>query len=152
MGLRWIMNKEFAPLKGEEKREGNYIMNLDINNNGGTHWVNIFVDNGSKILFYMDPFGSELLNGKPPLSVKSYAKKNNLKIVTNKMTIQAINSNFCGYYSIFFGLMMNKLYSKYGYISEKMMNKELKKYFDDWPDNKNARKIIAFSKEKGLLI
>jgi hypothetical protein len=142
IGLKYVMNDDMDKFTYQT---GPYIMNLDHNDGNGTHWVCIFIDFRDGVLCYMDPFGSELLNGVPTKSVKRYAEKKHLNIITNKYTIQHVKSNMCGYYAIYFAYIMQELYKREP-ITLKSMHKELKKYFSDEPSSKNVEKTMAFYK------
>jgi hypothetical protein len=74
---------------------GNFIINLDLSNSGGTHWVAII--NLKNILFYFDPFGTidaeiknklEYITGKP--------------VIYNNLKLQNIKETICGPLSLAF--------------------------------------------------
>jgi hypothetical protein len=82
--------------------EGGYIINLADNesNNGGTHWISLYIPSHEKTIGYMDSFGFV-----PPQSVINWIKSSplkNYKIAYNTKQIQNINSGGCGIYSLFF--------------------------------------------------
>lgn len=89
--------------------EGGYIINMADaqTNNGGTHWVALFIPSHDKTIGYMDSFGFI-----PPQSIINWIKKtglNKYKIAYNTKQIQNINSGGCGIYSLFFIDFMSRL-------------------------------------------
>ena len=90
-----------------KQKEGGYIINLGNSNTGGTHWVALYLThfpreskNKKKYAFYFDSFGLP-----PPKEIYEYAlkwTKSPIYIIENSKKIQALNSGFCGSYSILF--------------------------------------------------
>jgi hypothetical protein len=95
-------------------QNGNYILNLDSDNRGGTHWVSCIITN--KYIFYFDSFGYE-----PPEIIKSKLKK---KLFYNNIQFQNIEEKNCGIYCILFLKVcqsVNSL-SKFNTLLESMKN------------------------------
>jgi hypothetical protein len=74
--------------------DGAYIINLGDSNQGGTHWVSLYLDNNNGL--YFDSFGVP-----PPLAIEEFYKRYSKKplIIANKQ-IQNINGGYCGQYNI----------------------------------------------------
>lgn len=81
-----------------------FLINLDDKGNPGTHWTAARVIDG--ILYYADPFGSDL-NGWPPEEFKAEYPK---QIISSK-TFQRPESELCGYYAILFVKAMDEISS-----------------------------------------
>jgi hypothetical protein len=74
-----------------------FIVNLDDYNNIGTHWCAFStIDNN---VCYYDSYG-----GPPPIDVDNYIKRSTgkKKYEINTTQIQPLNSQYCGYFSVFF--------------------------------------------------
>lgn len=63
------------------------IVNLDSNENPGTHWVCYFKNKNEK--YYFDSFGLY-----PPIELQKYLGKN---IIRSSFQVQEFNTNYCGY-------------------------------------------------------
>ena len=117
--------------------EGGYIINLEDaeQNNGGTHWVAIFIPSHQKIIGYMDSFGFE-----PAQSIINWINKYLLgyKIAYNTKTIQNIKSGGCGIYSLFFIDYMSRLNK--GVPIEEGIDNFSKLFDDDTQKNLNLLK------------
>ena len=74
---------------------GNYILNLDLDNRGGTHFISV-ISLPDKIFWY-DPYGVI------PLKLKDFIEKNyKKKIIYNNVQIQKYNEKNCGYQCLIF--------------------------------------------------
>lgn len=90
--------------------EGGYIINLADaeSENGGTHWVALYIPTFGNVIGFMDSFGFI-----PPQSVINWIKfsgLNGYKLAYNIKQIQNINSGGCGIYSLFFIDFMSRLH------------------------------------------
>jgi len=117
-------------------RTGGYIINLQdaTLNQGGSHWVALYVPPKQKVLGYMDSFGF------PPSQstinwIKStpYAK---YPIAYNTKEIQNINSGGCGIYSAFFIEFMTK------HRVDQDIEQLVQKYSDLFSDNSTENLAI----------
>ena len=72
----------------------NLIVNLDSNDNPGTHWVAIKKNNN--LAFYFDSFG----NLPPPLEIVQYLKGTHIKY--NTARFQNFNTEICGHLCLAF--------------------------------------------------
>ena len=81
--------KEFI----SDPKIGNYILNLDSENRGGTHWIAVI--NLPDKLFYFDPFG-RLVNKN---QLEKLLKK---KIYYSNIKLQNIKETNCGYWCLIF--------------------------------------------------
>lgn len=135
------------------KRKVGVIFNLDKHNQGGSHWVSLFIDLEEKFIFYFDstsdPIPKEIkrfiekvrtqgLDMTPKLEFKYYA---------NRQMEHQLQNNECGMYSLFFIITMlirekdgKKLDTKQtiglflgkkGRISDKVMNNLRDDYFNE---------------------
>ena len=74
-----------------------FILNLDKQNQPGTHWCAIFISPHGH-LTYFDSFGL------PPLvpSIQNFIRKNSLTFNYNRLIIQDVFSTTCGLYAVYF--------------------------------------------------
>jgi uncharacterized protein YfaP (DUF2135 family) len=101
-------------------KTGGFILNLGNTENGGTHWVALYIPKTGKYSYYMDSYGTY-----PPEAVKWYSKKANKKdIIFNTKQIQTLRSDFCGQYSLTFLYYMMKEKGSY----QERFNKFLKMF------------------------
>jgi hypothetical protein len=91
--LQVLMNNEF-----KYPRNGYYILNLENNGQGGSHWVALICQN--KKCFYFDSFGAP-----PTNNVHLRLKQRYNKIYMNNSIIQDLKSNMCGWFCI--GLLLH---------------------------------------------
>jgi hypothetical protein len=82
-------------------KNGNYIMNLQNHDQGGSHWC-AFIKKG-KTIYYFDPFGEPC-----PEHEYELFKQQHDTFHYNKTQIQDIKSKYCGWFSIGFLLAMKK--------------------------------------------
>lgn len=78
-----------------EQFPASLVVNLDTYDQEGSHWVAVFCVN-KKQVYYFDSYGIE-----PNLYIKQFLTQF-LKVYQNKKIIQALNSNVCGFYCIYF--------------------------------------------------
>lgn len=78
------------------------IVNLSRNDEQGTHWVSIF--RKGKILLYYDSLGLPLTNR----DIKTFLCRINKQYDYNLFQNQCYDSYNCGFYCLFFCLMMEK--------------------------------------------
>lgn len=73
-----------------------YILNMDKENSGGSHWVLLWLLN-SQYCIYFDSFGIV-----PPSQIKTIANRfKNGFLMYNTRILQGINEADCGYWAIF---------------------------------------------------
>ena len=77
------------------KRNGNYIVNLENHNQGGSHWVSLILT--PKNCLYCDSFGMP-----PPEKIYNYLEKRYKKVDFSRKEIQDMDSTLCGYYCLEF--------------------------------------------------
>ena len=109
------------------------IYNMDNENGSGTHWMASFID--GKDFYYMDPLGFE-----PPQEIVNYCKSNNMDLYFCAEQIQPDKSIMCGYYSMYFLMMMRR--KRYGVI-------DFCTLFDGKTDEK-IKQIFWINKKIGL--
>ena len=80
-------------------KNGAYVINLDHNEDTGTHWVVIFVKKYEGI--YFDSFGVEYIP-KEIMEKTEHGSLGNKNIKTSIFRIQDKNSIICGYFCILF--------------------------------------------------
>lgn len=118
-----ICNKLQIPLNGVYMKDeltknnfqnGNYVINLENSNQGGSHWCALVKKD--KVVLWIDSFGLPC-----PENICDVCQQLNINsIYYNETNIQDIDSNLCGYFCIAFflyckvnrGLITSKL-SKY---------------------------------------
>ena len=86
-----IMLKDFF----DTKPIGNFVINLDIDNRGGTHFIAVI--SLSKIIFWADPFGT--INKELKELIEKYHKK---KLIYSNIKVQDINESNCGFWCLIF--------------------------------------------------
>ena len=116
------------------------IFNLDPHDKGGSHWVSVFIDIKSKIIYYFDSVGDKI-----PKQIKKFCntvkKQGNLLGINFKFDQIYPNSHQkedteCGIYSLYFITNMIKSINiwnsllKKGKISDDEMEKYRKVYFN----------------------
>lgn len=133
------------------------VFNLDKHNQGGSHWVSMFIDLEDNFVFYLDSAGEKI---KPEIKVladriikqaSELPNKKHLLFYENYPIEHQMGENECGMYSLFFIITMltgetgalfnnNKRFSnsmqkirffKERRIPDKYMNKYRKIYFNE---------------------
>jgi hypothetical protein len=82
-------------------KDGNYVMNLQNHNQGGSHWI-AFIKRAGKV-YYNDSFGAP-----PPQNEYELFKSENDFVYYNTHIHQDIDSTACGYWAIYFLYYMTK--------------------------------------------
>lgn len=124
---------------------GCFIYNLDDTENSGTHWTTVCLR--KPIIFYFDPFGTNL-SGYPPEDLREWGVKHGFtRIYANEFDIQPIKSWLCGYYALYMAKKLNTLKT----LTENSFDNLIKKEFDTSPTNHNVQKITEWAKGLGLL-
>jgi hypothetical protein len=85
-------SKDMLPFPPQPKF---YILNLDKSTGPGTHWVLLYNVRPSHVI-YFDSFGMP-----PPRIVNKYMNQTGKRIVINKVNLQNIKSNCCGWYCLY---------------------------------------------------
>jgi len=83
------------------KRYGNYIINLENHNQGGSHWTALIL--GKKNCLYCDSFGMP-----PPEQLYLFLEKKYKKVDFNRREIQDMDSTLCGYFCLEFFKFMKE--------------------------------------------
>lgn len=86
-----IMNNEI--LKEKYKPNSLYVVNLEDDNEAGSHWVSVVTKNNQSC--YFDSFGAP-----PSLEVEKFLHKSKSKYMFNNRIIQDLNSTNCGLFSL----------------------------------------------------
>ncbi len=86
-----LMLQEFF----DSKPIGNFVINLDLDSRGGTHYVAV-ISLRDKI-FWSDPFGT--INQELKQLLEKYHHK---KVIYNNIKVQDINESNCGYWTLIF--------------------------------------------------
>ena len=76
-------------------KKGAYVINLDEYTDIGTHWIALYVQSTSEVI-YFDSFGVEHI----PKEIKKFIRSKDIK--ANIFTLQAYDSIMCGYFCIEF--------------------------------------------------
>ena len=88
------------------KRQIGIVFNLDKHDQGGSHWVSLFIDLDAGFVFYFDSTAAPI-----PPQIKTFVKtvlnqsktmKLKLKYYENKRMEHQLQNNECGMYSLFF--------------------------------------------------
>lgn len=90
------------------KRKIGIVFNLDKHDQGGSHWVSLFIDLDAQFLFYFDSTAAPI-----PLQIKKFVQKvktqgetmtpkYKLAYFENKKMEHQLQNNECGMYSLFF--------------------------------------------------
>jgi hypothetical protein len=113
--------------------EGNYILNLNTSSEQGSHWTSFVVD--KKTIYYLDSYGKV-----PPEEAVLLWNKNKYKVICNNAHIQDIASVECGFFAVYFLLVMN--YGT-GRTKTEVMKKCIKSFIiDDYKKDKNNDKLV----------
>jgi hypothetical protein len=83
------------------KRMGNYIINLENHNQGGSHWTALIL--GKKNCLYCDSFGMP-----PPEQLYLFLEKKYKKVDFSRKEIQDMDSTLCGYFCLEFFKFMKE--------------------------------------------
>ena len=119
--------RDHLPKKSISKRPFALIMNTDVSNNPGEHWVALFV-NKDNIAEYFDSFG------RIPLfkEITEFMSLNKInKIIHNKKQVQNAMSSTCGIFSVLYiklrcgGLSFEEFVK---YFSENTIRNDIKAY------------------------
>ena len=124
----------------EQIYQGGYIINLQDASldEGGTHFVSLFIPTHQNVIGYMDSFGFP-----PSQSTLNWLKTTSLRsfpVTWNDKQIQNIHSGGCGIYSLFFIDYMSRQ-NKFKPLQEAM--KSFQKLFDD-----DTTKNLSILKQK----
>jgi hypothetical protein len=117
------------------------IFNLDKHDEGGSHWVSLFVDLDEKFIFYFDSAASKIPKEIKKLVDLILVQSNNELIYhTNSMNQHQKGDTECGMYSLYFIITMldNKIMTtkqkvnlfKNGKITDKFVESFRHKYFN----------------------
>jgi hypothetical protein len=113
--------------------EGNYILNFNTSNESGSHWVSFVID--KKTVYYFDSYGKV-----PPEEAVLLWGKNKYKVICNNVHIQDIASTACGFFAVYFLLVM---YYGTGRTKSEVMKKCIKTFLvDDYKKDKQNDKIV----------
>lgn len=88
--------RDKIPNKNTLRYPASLLINLDKENQKGSHWVGIFAEGLKKTIYYFDSYAME-----PVKEVKNFLNEFP-KIIRNKFPYQSIYSNVCGHYVIVF--------------------------------------------------
>lgn len=98
-------------LVGKGKTQIGVVFNLDKHDQGGSHWVSLYVDTTNKIIFYFDSAGARI-----PKAIDALVKRIQhqaladlhfpLKFYQNSPKTHQYNNTECGVYSLFFIITM----------------------------------------------
>ena len=114
-----------------------YIINLDGQQRGGTHWTCLILKN--KTAIYYDSFGLPM-----PTVIKQFCLKYKpIRIIYSSKQIQGIDSVLCGYYTIFFLYFITVLHRDNSHFGQ-LINIHNGLFSDKPPKTKNNDKIIQF--------
>lgn len=121
--------------------EGGYIINMADGEaeNGGTHWIALYIPSFGKVIGFMDSFGFI-----PPQSVINWIKMSGLngyRMAYNEKQIQNIKSGGCGIYSLFFIDFMSRLHQNVSI--EDGMERFIKLFDDDTKKNLTILKSLV---------
>lgn len=86
-------------------KKGNYILNLDKSQKGGTHWTALIIKNSG--FYYFDAFGF-----RAPLLIETFCKKNKIPLFFNLSQFQQIDEQICGFYCCLFFYITQNIYGK----------------------------------------
>jgi hypothetical protein len=105
-----LCNFSLRNLIDQKKTKLGIVFNLDKHDQGGSHWVSMFVDLEHRFLFYFDSAGDPI---KPEINelknrIQKQAKElnMNLRFYQNHPFEHQMGENECGMYSLFFIITM----------------------------------------------
>lgn len=126
------------------------ILNLDNSDGNGTHWTVFVISKPSGKLFYADPFANKVYG--TPKNIKKLANELGLQLVENKYIIQPLDSNFCGYISIYLAKKFRKFLKKKGRMTEDDFDRIITKSFTKKISNEKLNKLIAWTKKNNIVV
>lgn len=91
------------------------VANTDDSTKPGTHWVAIYAHNKHTVSYFDSIDGPDIPN------IEEFLKKNFVRVIKQKYTIQRPKSKVCGYYVIFFIWMLSAKYT-YRFIEQILTN------------------------------
>ena len=80
---------------------GSYVINMDSDDNQGSHWIALYVH--GKIAIYYDSFGEET-----PIPIVNFCKRGKVRLIMNYQLVQYIDGTECGWYCLAFLHWMTK--------------------------------------------
>ena len=86
------------------------VLNTEVSNNNGKHWVCLYNDKNTNFIEYFDSFGVPPLKNVVDFCKRNYPKK---EIFYNDNQLQKYESVLCGYYCIYYIRNRNKGLSPY---------------------------------------
>lgn len=126
------------------------IVNLDKSTEPGSHWVVLIISHPSGKAFYIDPFSEKIQ--KTPIQIKQYIKSLDLKLIANKIQIQPLNSNLCGYLAIYLVKQFKKALKKHQQMTVEKFNKIIIKSFGHSPlSDQKQIKLFTWAKSHGIV-
>jgi hypothetical protein len=126
--------------KYNNKTKIGIVFNLDKHNQGGSHWVSMFVDLDDKFIFYFDSAGDKIQPEMEKLAnsivkqASELIKPIVLEFHENHPVEHQMGNNECGMYSLFFIITM---------LTNKIDDQFNKRVFNDYNE-----KIEFFKKER----
>lgn len=137
-----IMNNQFTNKMLDY--DFSIIINFENYNRSGSHWVAMYNDTKNKTVYYNDSYGE-----RPTGYIENIINKKGYSFYFNNTQFQAIESQLCGFFSIYFLYMMQKNKNKI-----QGMNKYLSKFtskVSDYNENdKRVRKLLLPIAKKNI--
>lgn len=122
-------------------QNGSYVINMDKDDIGGTHWISFYV-NGKRAVYY-DSFGEEA-----PTEILNFCKRSGVKLIMNSFQVQHIDDIECGWWCISFlhwmekhktvnGFNLNMFNKQFSFTKLKENKKILQNYIRSIVNNTN---------------
>lgn len=134
-----FMNDELDQFLDKGLPNGNYIINLQNMNQGGTHWVSMVKDK-QNCVYYNDSYGVY-----PIQVVMDLCKKYKYRLYYNKRNHQPFNTTSCGYWCILFLYYMNKR------LKNKPMLQRFEAFTDLFVEDVKLNEKILYQEIKKIL-
>lgn len=115
--FKGVFPKDILPQRNTSKSSGRsgYILNTDISNQPGKHWVALFVDKNT--IYYFDSYGGDPFKDVYLSRFIELVGNRRKKVYKNNRRVQQLTSPVCGYYAIAFILYMEKKASYHTFLS-----------------------------------
>lgn len=111
-----------------------YIINLDQQDRGGTHWTGML--SAPSHAYYYDSFGTP-----PPKHILEWVRAHGKTVIYNTSQIQHHDSLMCGWYVVWF--LVRLCHHTNGNITPETFL-DLIQQWDPWSSQRNERKINAY--------
>jgi len=123
------------------------FFNTDYYGGEGIHWILLVIDPIRSTLLYYDPLGESY---KKYEEIKTFAKKNNLRITEYKQKTQYIDSSSCGFHAMYVAKILNPILKK-GDLSSSNFIKTIHNEIGGRPSFESNQKVLKYAVKNKLL-